>query len=111
MRFAASALIIALLSTFPALAQDWGTSKGQVVWGDPAVPVPQKINVDKDQNHCLAKGALIKDDLVIDPASKGVKNVMVWLAPAAGGKINIHPHLQAVPQEPKVIDQPMCAFE
>jgi hypothetical protein len=100
-----------LLAAGPAFAQGWGDLKGQIIWDTkkPA-PKPAVINVDKDQQHCLGKGPLVKDDLVIDAKTGGVKNVMVWLAPAGGGKLPIHPNLQAVPNQKVVIDQPLCAF-
>jgi hypothetical protein len=101
---------VALLAA-PAFAQQWGNIKGKVVWAEDKIPEAPKVNVDKDQNHCLAKGALLKDELVIDPQSKGVKNVMVWLVAKEGGKIDINPKLAAVPQEKVTIDQPMCLFE
>ena len=106
----ATALIA--LTALPAFAQQWGSVKGQIVW-DKADPVPAAAtqNVTKDQGHCLAKGPLAKDDVLIDAKSLGVKNVMIWLADTpAGGVKNIHPTLVAVPKDAVVIDQPMCGF-
>ncbi len=104
------ASIALVLLACPALAQSWGTIKGQVVWTGSEMPKPEVIKVDKDQAHCLAKGELVKDDLIVDPKTKGVKNVIVWLAPAEGSEMPINPALKAIPQSPVVIDQPMCAF-
>src|SRR5438105_12858464 len=93
-------------------AQGWGDVKGQVVWTGGAIPGREKINPNKDQQHCLSRGDLISTALLIDDKTKGVKNVMVWLAPVnAGGALPIHPTLQAVPKEKVVIDQPCCQFE
>jgi len=93
-----------------ASAQGWGNIKGQVAWaGD--VPKERQIKVDKDQAHCLSKGAIVDDELVVDTKTKGVKNVMVWLAPLQpSDKLPIHPNLKAVPKEKVVIDQPCCMF-
>jgi len=108
---AALAGLGALLAAGDCRAQSWGDLKGQVVWTGGAIPAKENITPNKDVQHCLSKGPLISDALVIDPTSKGVKNVMVWLAPAeAGGKIPIHPSLAAVPKEKVVIDQPCCMF-
>jgi hypothetical protein len=111
MRIFAYSTVIALLAAVPVSAQNWGSVKGKVVWDDPNLPKPTPANVDKDQPHCLAKGALLKDEVVVDPKSKGVRNVMVWLADPAGGKLPINPKLAAVPKDKVVIDQPMCLFE
>src|SRR5688572_23677939 len=111
MRLFAFCTIATLLAACPAFAQQWGNIKGKVVWAEDKVPEAPKVNVDKDQNHCLAKGAIQKDELVIDAQTKGVKNVMVWLVAKDGGKIPINPKLAAVPAEKVVIDQPQCLFE
>jgi hypothetical protein len=103
--------IALLLAACPALAQEWGSVKGTVVFEAGPLPQPNAAKVDKDQAHCLAKGPLFKDDLVIDAKSRGVKNVIVWLAPVGGGTMPINPKLAAVPRDKVVIDQPMCAFE
>jgi hypothetical protein len=111
MRTLTFSLIAILLAAFPAFGQSWGTIKGQVVWSGADIPKPTVIAVNKDQQHCLAKGPLDKDDLLIDAKTKGVKNVIVWLTPAnAGDPMPINPALAAVPTDPVVIDQPMCAF-
>src|SRR5579864_416576 len=106
----ASVSAFALASS--AFAEDWGNIKGQVVWGHGTnVPEAKKIDVNKDQQHCLSKGPIFSDAYVIDKATGGVANVMVWLAPVdKGAKIPIHPDLKAVPKEKKVIDQPCCMF-
>lgn len=113
MRIFAYSTVVALLAAIPAFGQSWGNIKGQVVWGESSLPDAVKISVTgQDQAHCLAKGALIKDELVVDSKSKGVKNVMVWLAPtSADGKLPINPKHAAVPKEKVVIDQPNCLFE
>src|SRR5262249_46873087 len=111
MRLFAYCSMIALGIAVPASAQQWGNIKGKVVWVEDKIPEAPKVNVDKDQNHCLAKGALQKDELVIDPQSKGVKNVMVWLVAKEGSTLPINPKCAAVPQQKVVIDQPQCLFE
>ena len=94
-----------------AFAADWGSIKGQVVFGGKSIPEAKKVEVNKDQQHCLSKGPIVSDELVIDKASGGVANVMVWLAPVTkGDKIPVHPDLKAVPKDKVVIDQPCCMF-
>jgi hypothetical protein len=91
---------------------DWGTIKGQVIFAGKAVPAPEPINPDKDQKHCLSKGPLFKQNWVVNPKTKGVRWVFVWLAPEPGGnaKLPIHPALQKFKPE-VTIDQPCCQFE
>lgn len=114
---ALAALTVATLLFAPAdvLAQSWGTVKGQVVWAGGAVPELEKANVDKDQAHCLSKGPILKNNLIVNKSNKGVRYVLVWLADAANPKSTawkapIHPSLKAL--KPTVeIDQPCCMFE
>jgi hypothetical protein len=94
-----------------AAAQQWGTVKGQIVWGGGAIPKREEENVTADKNHCLSKGKLLKDDLLIDAKSLGVKDVFIWLGPVGQGPMPIHPGLKAVPAKPVEIDQPCCHFE
>jgi hypothetical protein len=76
----AALAVVAILAAVPAVRADgWGTVKGQVVWsGD--IPAPEPLKVDKDQAACMANGPLLSEKYVIDPKSKGVRYVMVWLA-------------------------------
>src|SRR5262249_43396804 len=68
---------------------------------------------------CVKGGVLPSDELLIDNETKGVANVMVWIAALEDSDfrqktphyIPIHPNLKAAPKEPVVIDQPCCLFE
>jgi hypothetical protein len=92
----------------------WGTVKGQVVLDADTVPEPKKLNVDKDQNNCLAKGPLFSEELVVNKKNKGVRWVFVWLAPEKGVtkplKETIHPKLQKPKDKQVEMDQPCCQF-
>jgi len=97
-----------------ALAQSWGTVKGQVVWGPDTLPEKVKANVDKDQAHCLSKGDIYTDAYVVNPKSRGVRWVLVWLTDPenAARPIPVHPQAKAgLDKKPVVIDQPCCKFE
>src|SRR5262245_62533061 len=118
MRILYMALGLVLLSSSPASAQGWGTLKGQVVWGEAALPPAVILKVDKDQAHCLEKGPIASQEYVINPKNKGVRWVMVWIAPDNGAgkvalekKLAIHPALAAIKDKEVVIDQPCCMFE
>lgn len=100
-----------------AVAQQWGTVKGQVVYGGPSVPDRDKINVTKDRQHCLSKGPLLNDEWVIDENTKGVENAVVWLIPNVkkrGVKFpedKIHPALKQPRNKQVFMDQPCCMYE
>jgi hypothetical protein len=113
-----SSLVI-LAASSAAQADDWGTIKGQVIYGGDKAPKVEPLKVDKDQQACLAtKKQLVSEDWVIDPKTKGMKWAMVWLVPNSRQKpdlvkpIPIHPKLKDPKELPKVvIDQPCCLFE
>jgi plastocyanin len=93
-----------------AAAADWATVKGQVVYVGTA-PEQKPLDVNKDQGPCLAHGPVLKEEVVVNKANNGLKNVFVWIAKEDGTKPPIAPAL-AKPAEPKVhLDQPFCAFE
>jgi hypothetical protein len=118
MRYLSGALALALLAglaLLPTAAADkadgWGTIKGQVVFEGDKIPEREKINVDKNQEHCLSKGPLYKEDWVVNPKNKGVRWVLVWLAPEPDGQpLPIHPDLQKVNGKAPTLDQPICQF-
>jgi hypothetical protein len=113
--FLAAALAAALTVVCGGAAQaadEWGTVKGQVTWGGKELPKPEKIDVDKDKEHCLSKGAILKEEFVVGK-NGGVKNVFVWLQDADNpkAKLPIHPSLKEVKDKEVVMDQPCCKFE
>ena len=81
-----------------------GTVSGKVTW-DGAVPEPAKLEVNKDNDKCECNPAggtskfKLDESLVVDSASKGVANCVVFLKGATGG-----PVLTAT------IDQKGCQF-
>jgi plastocyanin len=94
-------------------ATGWGTLKGQVVFGGAAPP--QEIMVEqgkapKNPELC-AKDAPIKSErLVVDGATKGVKNVLVYLTKVDPASVN--PDAKAAAGKAEVVfDQKNCIFE
>jgi plastocyanin len=67
----------------PVTAEGWGTLKGHVVFGGDA-PTPKvladKGKAPKDPEVCAKDAPVLSERLVIDGASKGVKNVLVYLS-------------------------------
>src|SRR4051812_17594854 len=64
----------------------WGTVTGQVVYAGGEAPQRPPIKVDRDQAECLRRGPLLDEKYVVDPRTKGVRWVMVWLQDPAGPK-------------------------
>lgn len=112
--FALSLLFLA--ATVTSFAADepigWGTVKGTVLWKSKDLPKQQKIDV-KGVTECLKNGDLYPESLVIDPKTKGVRWVYVWLIPEdAKVKLPIHKDLIDIKDKEKkvVLDQPCCQF-
>jgi plastocyanin len=94
----------------PAKAGGWGTLKGKVTLKGTA-PKPKELapkgNAAKDPTVCAVDAPILSERLVVDEASKGVKNVLVYL-----------PKPTAVNEEAKseskaakvVFDQEKCIF-
>jgi hypothetical protein len=90
---------------------EWGTIRGQVVWGGAELPAAKTIQVTKDTEHCLAHGPIPDESWVIQKSNKGIRWVFVWLAPAPGQpKLPVNPTLAHAPDKPAQLDQPYCRF-
>jgi len=113
------AFVLALLAVSAASADDkWVSVKGQVVY-PAALPIPKReaLNVTQDKDHCLSKGDILDETVIVNPKNRGIKNVVVWLRPddATNAKAKFKPE-QIDPADAKrkpaevVIDQPCCMF-
>jgi hypothetical protein len=91
-------------------ADEWGTIRGQVVFAGATMPQPKQLDVNKDQDHCLEKGPLFSEELVVNPANKGVRYAVVFLKAPKGETLPIHPSLKEPNPQEAVLDQPRCAF-
>jgi plastocyanin len=117
MRFAlASVVCAAALSTASAQPPKWVAVKGQVVLPkEQEIPVPPNLVV-AGVPQCLAKGPLKDEKVLVDPKSRGIKNVVVWLRPADPDfkakfkPEDIHPADAKRKPQDVVIDQPCCLF-
>jgi hypothetical protein len=118
--FAAASIVAAVAFTPPTPAaegDDWSTVKGQITFpaGKP-VPERKKLDVSQDKAHCLSKGDILDESLVVNPKNKGIKNVVVWLRPddknpkSKLDEKQIHPNDKNRKPETVVIDQPCCMF-
>lgn len=95
-------------------AKAWGDIKGRIVWGDKDIPEQKPFaekDITNDKAHCLSKGALLKEDWVVNKKNKGLKWTFVWLEPKDKEKsLPIHPDLKEVSKKEAVMDQPCCMF-
>jgi hypothetical protein len=115
-----TAVAVLLASGTTALADGWGHIKGRVVLDEEKVLPPEKLNVNKDQEHCLSNGDLLSEEFVVDSKTKGVRWVAVFIAVEKEDGTADH---KAVPplhdsvakikdsEKAVVMDQPCCRFE
>jgi hypothetical protein len=107
---AAVTLAAGLVLASAARAEEWGTLKGRIVWGGNGMPEVVFHDVTKDQEHCLSKGKIAREEWVVNEKNKGLRWVLVSLAPDAGGKLAVHPSLKDI-KGTVTMDQPCCKFE
>jgi len=110
---ALAALAGFLLACGSAKAEGWGAIKGQVIFKG-KIPANPVVNVTADKDHCESKGPIHRNELVVNKKNRGVRWVLVWLAPVKDFRTNftvepIHPSLKKVPAKVE-IDQPTCVF-
>lgn len=112
--FAAAAFLPAAVAQPPA---GWATLKGQIVLpaGQP-IPERKALAVTQDKAHCLSKGDILDEALIVNAKNRGIKNVVVWLRP---DNMNAKAKLEAAEIHPGDanrkaaivdIDQPCCMF-
>ena len=94
-------------------AEGWGTLKGQVVFGGNAPPeeilVPQG-QAPKNPEVCAKNAPIKSEKLVVDGATKGVKNALVYLTRVDPASVN--PDAKAAAAKADVFfDQKNCIFE
>ncbi len=93
-------------------AKDWGTIKGQVVL---VGPIPHQkpiaaVKTHQDSKNCEKDGPTVDEDWVVNKKNNGVKWTFVWLKPAEGQNLPVHPTLQKLTQKEVEMDQPCCTF-
>jgi len=111
------AISLTALTTFSASAADWATIKGQVIFPE-SKPIPKRetLNVTQDKDHCLSKGEILDESVIVNPKNRGVKNVVVWLRPddknpkSKLAKEQIFPGDANRKSVEHVISQPCCMF-
>ncbi len=108
---AAEAAPRAAASPAASAASGWGTLKGQIVFNGTPPPVKvleEKGKAEKDPDMCAVDKPILSERLIVDDATKGIKNVLVYL-----------PRPSAVNEDAKKaalaktieFDQKQCVFE
>lgn len=99
----------------PAAVAKWSTVTGRVVWRDSG-PAALPVVVNTDKEHCLSKGALEPDDVIVNKKNFGLKNVWVYLRPddddrdAKFKPAEIHANFANPKSKEHDVDQPCCQF-
>ncbi len=92
-------------------AAEWGDLSGQIVF-DGTLPNPEKAKITSDQQVC-GKHDIFSEALVVDPATTGVRNVIVVLTQSRKDKrkVLIHSSYLALKKQPVKMDNNGCRFD
>ena len=90
-------------------SKEWGKIKGRVIY-EGTIPAQKEIELDKaglpanDLTWFKSMGPVLNQEWVIQPKSKGIQWVYVWLLPEdSKGVIKVHRALKEIPAERKKI--------
>lgn len=115
--FACAAAVCFTPASSAAEGDGWSTVKGTIKFPESkAVPERKKLDVSQDKAHCLSKGDILDEGLIVNSRNKGIQNVVVWLRPDnkdAKAKLapeQIHPSDKQRKAAKVTIDQPCCMF-
>lgn len=105
-RLPVTLILLMGMSQLTAVAQEWGSVKGRIVFGgDP--PDPVVLEIERDADVC-GKNGLVDESLVVNKDNRGVRYVAVWLD--SRDKIPVHPEMADVPKEVPLLDNKGCRF-
>lgn len=109
-------LTLSALLAFPLILAAAASAQAQT-WGDLEADFflkgnfkAEKIVPDKDVEFC-GKHKLMNESVVVDPATKAIANVAVYLFPVAGKKPSIHPDYEKTAKDKVVLDNKNCRYE
>ncbi len=100
----------ALLAVMTLAAQgaEFGDLTGQLLY-DGEAPTPAALVITKDAEVC-GKNMLVNEELLVDPATKGISNVVVFIRSKIDEK-DVHPNvLKNLPAQ-VTVDNKNCRFE
>ncbi len=100
------------------VAAEWGNLSGQIVY-DGAPPTPEKAVITADKEVCCLHDVIV-ESLLVDPQSKGVKDVIIYLYQDKSGRrrteedekaVPIHESYEALKNQPVHLDNSKCRFD
>ncbi|MGC8640501.1 MAG: carboxypeptidase regulatory-like domain-containing protein [Isosphaeraceae bacterium] len=97
-------------SSTPVKAEGFGTLKGQITFDGAAPEVKhlfEKGKAPKDPTVCAKDGPLLDEKLIVDGATKGVKNVLVYIPKPTQTSPDAK---KAYSAKPVLFDQEKCVF-
>ncbi len=101
------ATLVAGCTAFASSASaQWGDLKVKFVY-DGTPPKPNAIAADKDPQVCAAH-PLFDESLIVDPDSKGIANVVVYVRTKG---VKVHPDYAKTANDKLVFDNKGCRFE
>jgi hypothetical protein len=103
----AAVLCVAGAWTVSASAAEWGTLKGKLVYEGKVENKP--LAITKDPQFCSQHKPV--DETVVLGEDGALQNVFIYLSPARGAKVEIHPDFKPADLKPVVIDNKGCRFE
>jgi hypothetical protein len=104
---AIAALLAALAGSRTATAAGWGTIKGKFVV-DGTAPTPSAVDASKEA-FCVEHHPV--DNSVVVGEGGNLANVVVYLRPARGKKVEVHPDFAAQQSQRAVLDNKGCSFQ
>ncbi|MEX2175972.1 MAG: methylamine utilization protein [Pirellulaceae bacterium] len=109
MRLQIALSILGVLATSGmASAQQWGDLEADFFLKGNAKAEP--IIPDKDQAYC-GKHKLVRENVVVDPKTKGIANIAIYLLPGPGKKVPVHPDYEKTAAASVKLDNKNCRFE
>jgi hypothetical protein len=100
-------LLVLLVLGASAPAAEWGSLKGRFLI-DGTAAKPADLLVNKDQ-YCIDHKP--SNDALVIGKDNSLANVVVFLRPQLGKKVDIHPDYEAKFKEPVVLDNHFCTFK
>ena len=113
MRDAVMACLMASAICLPAGAQEWGTIKGKFVLNGPK-PAVKSVDAGRiNDKFCQEADAAqdIVEEIFVVGEDMSLANLCVYLKPARGKKVEVHPDFEKVAKDTVMLDNKNCRFQ
>jgi hypothetical protein len=104
---ALAAAVSVAISAGPAAAASWGSLKGKFVL-DGAAPKVPAVDASKDA-YCVSQHPV--DQTIVVGKDNAIANIVVYLKPGKGEKLEVHPDYEKSKGDPVVLDNHGCQFK